>query len=291
MNDPMPVPVSVSEHRSRWGEGPFWCGGNLWYVDIEGKALQAFDPRRGETGSWDMGQRIGFARPLADGGLVWGGDRGLYLRKTPAGGDLLLPGTQPESADHRYNDAGVSPDGVLFAGTISLKKIQGSAHLYRVDAQGGRGVAISGVTNSNGIGWTPEGNACFYIDTPRRQVLRYRYEAGRLLDPEVLVETGGIEGSPDGLAVDVAGNLWVAFCHGGCVCAFDGDTGALRQRIDFPCIETTACAFGGAHMRDLYVTTGVAKDREEPEAGRLFVVEDVGVAGVPVVPAAIALPA
>jgi sugar lactone lactonase YvrE len=46
-------------------------------------------------------------------------------------------------------------------------------------------------------------------------------------------------------------------------------------------VETTACAFGGPALEDLYVTTGVNPRRGEPLAGRLFVVRGLGVRGVP----------
>ena len=54
----------------------------------------------------------------------------------------------------------------------------------------------------------------------------------------------------------------------------------VLQQIDFPCIETTACAFGGPDLRDLYITTGLKPGLYEPHAGRLFVCRP-GAQGVP----------
>jgi sugar lactone lactonase YvrE len=60
---------------------------------------------------------------------------------------------------------------------------------------------------------------------------------------------------------------------------FDPVRGEVVQRIDFPCIETTACAFGGADLDELYVTTGIKAGLDEPLAGRVFVCKP-GVRGV-----------
>jgi hypothetical protein len=54
----------------------------------------------------------------------------------------------------------------------------------------------------------------------------------------------------------------------------------LRQ-VDFPCVETTACAFGGSNLERLFVTTGLHKTLKEPDAGKVFVVDGLGVCGVP----------
>ena len=83
------------------------------------------------------------------------------------------------------------------------------------------------------------------------------------------------------MTIDADGNLWVAFCHGGCVSCFDGRSGEQLRKIDLPCVETTACAFGGPNLDLLFVTTGLHKTLEEPEAGRVFVIDGLGVQGVP----------
>ena len=44
---------------SKWGEGPIWWEGALYYVDIEGKKVIRFDPETGAEQSWDVGRRVG----------------------------------------------------------------------------------------------------------------------------------------------------------------------------------------------------------------------------------------
>ena len=273
----------VGENKSQWGEGPLWWEGALYYVDIEGHRVWRFDPSTGEETSWDVGERVGTVVPRASGGLVIAGDSG--FRFLDPGSGELTPIADPEKdkLDNRFNDGKCSPDGRFFAGSISLKKRIGDAALYRLDADLSVTKAFSGVTNSNGIVWTADGSAVFYIDTPRREVLGFDYDpvTGELSDLRTEFSTSeAVDASPDGMAIDAEGNLWIAFCHGSCVVCFDEDGKELR-RVELPCREVTAVAFGGEDLADLYVTTGIPKDDIEPEAGHLFVVKGLGVTGMP----------
>ncbi|MEC8190960.1 MAG: SMP-30/gluconolactonase/LRE family protein, partial [Verrucomicrobiota bacterium] len=65
------------------------------------------------------------------------------------------------------------------------------------------------------------------------------------------------------------------------VVKFNPYTGAKLQHIDLPCVETTACAFGGAELDRLFVTTGVHKTLTEKDAGKVFVLDGIGVQGIP----------
>jgi sugar lactone lactonase YvrE len=137
------------------------------------------------------------------------------------------------------------------------------------------------VTNSNGIAWALDGNTVYYIDTPRREVLAFDYDDGHLRNLRTAFSTSHIDASPDGMTIDAKGNLWIAFCHGGCVSSFNPTTGDELRRIPLPCLETTACAFGGPDLQDLYVTTGVHKTAKEEHAGRLFIIRGLNTKGVP----------
>lgn len=271
----------VGRIRSQWGEGPIWWQGALYFVDIEGHKVHRFDPADGSERSWDVGQRVGTVVPRVSGGLMIAGDHGFYFLDEETG--KLTPIADPEhdKPDNRFNDGKCSPDGRFFAGTMSLKRKTGTAKLYRLDPDLSVHEAFGPVTTSNGIVWSADGGTAYYIDTPRREVLAFDYEAGRLLNPRTVVATGHIDASPDGMAIDSAGHLWIAFCHGGCVSCFDPANGNELHRIALPCLETTACAFGGPDLTDLFVTTGIHKTAKEEHSGRLFVIRGLKARGVP----------
>ena len=193
----------------------------------------------------------------------------------------MTPIADPESdkSNNRFNDGKCSPDGAFFAGTISLVKQTGDAKLYRLAPDQSLSEAFGPVTNSNGIVWSGDGKTVYYIDTPRREILAFDYLNGKLFEPRSVVSTTAIDASPDGMCIDENDHLWVAFCHGACVVCYDPISGNPLQLIELPCLETTACAFGGPDLRDLYVTTGIHKSVQEEHAGRLFVIKGLGVKG------------
>ncbi|MFN7341829.1 MAG: SMP-30/gluconolactonase/LRE family protein, partial [bacterium] len=112
------------------------------------------------------------------------------------------------------------------------------------------------------------------------EVLAFDYSYGNLENPRSVVSTSHYESSPDGMAIDADGNLCIEFCHGACVTCFDPRTGEELRKIDLPCLETTACAFGGPDLTELYITTGIHKTEVEEHAGRLLKISGLGVRGL-----------
>jgi len=270
----------VGSVKSKWGEGPVWWNDSLYYVDTEGHKVHRFNPATGEELSWEVGQRVGTVVPRSEGGLVFAGDDGMFFLDEKMGSIAPISDPEPNKADNRFNDGKCSPDGRLFAGTISTVKKTGDAKLYRLDPDLSVHEAYGPVTNSNGIVWTVDGKTLYYIDTPRKEVLAFDYSDGILSNERSVVSTASRESSPDGMTIDSDGNIWVAFCHGACVVCFDPCSGKELRQVDLPCLETTACAFGGPDLADLYVTTGLHKSEKEEDAGRLFCIKGLGVKGV-----------
>ena len=256
-------------------------GDRLLYVDIESHRVISFDPVSGAERVWEVGQRVGTVVPRKSGGFVIAGDHGFSFLDEVSGEVTPIADPEPDKANNRFNDGKCAPDGHFFAGTISLVKNEGDADLYRLSPDLEITKAYGPVTNSNGIVWSADGGTCYYIDTPTKHVLAFDYESGVLANPRPVVALNHIESSPDGMAIDENGRLWIAFCHGACVTRFDPMSGYEEERIELPCLETTACAFGGPDLSDLYVTTGVHKSEKEEHAGRLFVVKGLGVKGLP----------
>ncbi len=276
---------TVGNRQSQWGEGPIWWEDKLVYVDIEGHALIELDPDSGEETVYEMGERIGTVVPRAGGGYLCAGDSGIYTFDPVKGGTTKLADPEADKRpDNRFNDGKCDPEGRFWGGTISLVKKTGDANLYMLDANHDLTVKIPEVTNSNGICWNAAAHTMYYIDTPTRKIRAYDYDRqnGRIAKAGVIVDTeaAGYDSSPDGMTIDAEDKLWVAFCHGGCVVRFDPKTGEKLQQIDIPAVETTACAFGGPDLDRLFVTTGIKKDADEPDAGKVFVIDGLGVQGV-----------
>ena len=283
-----PTVRALGARVSLWGEGPVWWANALHYVDIEGHAIVRLDPQSSEETVWDMGERVGTVVPRVSDGYLYAGDNGIRSFDPATGNTQTLADPEADKRpDNRFNDGKCDPAGRFWAGTISTVKKAGDAKLYMLDTDGGLHAKIEGLTNSNGICWSADGETLYHIDTPTRQVRAYPFEpaTGALGKPAVVADTAeaGIEGSPDGMCIDTDGNLWIAICHGGCVVCFDPRTPGERplRTIRLPAAETTACAFGGPKLDRLFVTTGQKRDADEPDAGRVFVIDGLAIRGQP----------
>ena len=276
---------TIGARISRWGEGPIWARGKLVYVDIEGHALVELDAEFGAEKVYKIGERIGTVVPRASGGYLCAGDTGIFSFDPETGEKVALADPEAEKrSENRFNDGKCDPSGRFWAGTISLVKNTGDANLYCYDLNGDFELKIPEVTNSNGICWNASANTMYYIDTPTRQIRAYDFDnsSGEIGNARVVVDTEahGYYSSPDGMTIDSEGKLWVAFCHGGCVVRFDPESDEKLQQVDIPAVETTACAFGGPDLDRLFVTTGIHKTKVEPDAGKVFVVDGLGISGV-----------
>lgn len=282
-----PQITTIGKQVSQWGEGSIWWGAHLLYVDIEGNKLIRLNPDSGEETVWEIGERIGTVVPTdSDHEVIYAGDTG-YVRLNLKSGKKT-PLADPEAAlrgQNRFNDGKCDPAGRFWAGTISMVKETGTANLYCLDTDGTLTHKVGDVTNSNGLCWSLDAKTMYYIDTPTQQIRAYDYDlaSSHILNARVVIDTAahGYASSPDGMTIDAEGMLWVAFCHGGCVVRFDPARDKALRRVDLPCIETTACAFGGEHLERLFVTTGIKAGLDEPEAGQVFVIDGLGVKGVP----------
>ena len=78
------------------------------------------------------------------------------------------------------------------------------------------------------------------------------------------------EGVPDGLTVDDEGCVWLAVWGAGQVWQLSPADGRVLATVSVPTPLTTSCAFGGAGLSTLYITT--AERDGDPRGGLLYAV-------------------
>jgi sugar lactone lactonase YvrE len=263
--------------EARLGEGPTWDAraGHLLWVDILGSRVHTYDPATGRRTVRTTEQHVGAAKPRAGGGLVLNLRDGVGLVDPDGSFRWLRHDPVP---GRRGNDAAVAPDGSLWAGTMRYDETPGGGTLTRLTGDGTAVTVLDDVTVSNGTGWSPDGRLMYYVDTPTRRidVLDHDPATGRVTGrrPLAAVEDGA--GFPDGLTVDADGCVWVALWQGGAVRRYT-PSGDLDRVIELPVPLVTACAFGGADLTDLYLTTARAGlESPPPLAGSVFVVPGAG---------------
>lgn len=277
---------TIGSRISKWGEGPLWWKDHLIYVDIEDHKLVRLNPVTEDERVWDIGERIGTVVPCERGGYLYAGDMGISTFDPSTNDKITRADPEAEKRpDNRFNDGKCDVAGRFWAGTISTVKKTGDAALYMFGADKKLRTKLTGLTNSNGICWNAKATKMYHIDTPTKQIRSYDFDviSGDISNSQIAIDTAahGYTSSPDGMTIDENDNVWVAFCHGACVVCFDPRTGEQLQMIDLPCVETTACAFGGPNLERLFVTTGIHKKIEEDHAGKVLVIDGLGVKGVP----------
>ncbi len=174
------------------------------------------------------------------------------------------------------NDAVCDPLGRFWAGTLADDHHAGGGALYRLDPDGRTDLVLDGLTIPNGLGWSPDGETMYLVDSGPRLILTFGYDqrAGTLSGMRVLVGVEEGAGAPDGLTVDADGDLWVAIYGGGQVRRYS-PTGRLLETLTVPAVQSTSCAFGGADLSTLYVTSATEnwsdeQRRLQPTAGLTY---------------------
>jgi gluconolactonase len=122
--------------------------------------------------------------------------------------------------------------------------------VYRVSSNGEMACLASGLAFPNGLVLSPDGKYLFVAITRKNRILRY------VLDPPVrsylFSQLSGGWG-PDGMAFDVAGNLYVAHYGGGDVLIVN-PKGDIIERVPIGGLHPTNVAFSGPDGKTLYVT-------------------------------------
>lgn len=248
-----------SPGRHRLGEGPLWDGRTrtLHWVDIV--AGEVFSQEYGGDAPrvTSLGVQVGCLGLTEDPGVLVAGLRnGWHLIDVRTGGRRLLADPEGERESCRFNDGGVDPAGRFWTGSLEDSETRPDGRLYLLDGDGTYRTADEGFSCSNGIDWSPDGRWMYFVDSRRDRVYRYSFDPadGSIGDREVFADTTGLDGIPDGLRVDAAGDVWCAFWDGAHITRFSPD-GTVRERIPVPVLRPTSIAFGGPDHRTMYITS------------------------------------
>jgi sugar lactone lactonase YvrE len=280
--------VPASQHTYGLGEGPVWDADHdrvLW-VDINAGAvhrgtLSAQGVR--EAGVLHLRETVGAVVSARDGELLVAGARRLY-RVAPSGAVTAGPELIADGTASRLNDGGCDPDGRFLVGSLALDDRAFAEILVRVDQEGGIEMIDQDLGMSNGLAFSPAGDQMYSIDTIARVVWLRAYDSrsGAVGRRRELLR---VDGSPDGMCVDVAGNLWIAIWGAGEVRCYSAG-GEPLAIVEVPAPNTTSVAFAGPALDTLLITTAAEQLSDEqrarhPDSGRLFTAH-VEVEGLPI---------
>jgi sugar lactone lactonase YvrE len=268
------------------GECPVWnsASGALFFIDCRAPKLFAHDPAAATLKEWPLPALPGSFALDDAGGAILAMAQG-FARLDLASGALAML-AEPEAArpDHRFNDGAADAAGCFWAGSMHRSYREPTGSIWRLDRAGAARAVLSGLRVPNGLAWSPDDTRFYFSDSPRAMfVAEHDPGTGRVSPPWVFAAADAAPGWPDGVAIDRDGFLWNARWDGGGIARFAPD-GRLDRFVPLPVSRPTSCAFGGAGLDRLFVTSArigldAAALAREPLAGALFII-DLGASGV-----------
>ncbi len=262
----------------RWSEGPVWFGDGryLLWSDIPNNRIMKWEEETGAVSVYrkPSNNSNGHTRDR-QGRLVSCEHDARRVTRTEYDGSItVLADSYDGKPLNSPNDVVCKSDGSLWFtdppfGILSnyeghVAKPELPTNVYRWDSATKKlAVATGDVQRPNGLAFSPDESKLYVVEagaTPR--VIRafdVTSDGAQLSGGRVLV-TAEPEGTPDGLRVDVDGNLWVGWGMGkeglDGVSVFNPQ-GKLIGRIDLPERCANLC-FGGRHRNRLFMCGSTA---------------------------------
>jgi len=267
--------------QNKLGEGPVWSAEEqaLYWVDIENNSFFRYFPTTSKYESFDVGVPIGVLALRAAGGLVMATKNGFAFWDPKTQALQFLANPEADKPHTRFNDGAVDSQGRFWAGTMcGLPEIcsapEGS--LYRLNPDGSVSIMETGIFIANGIDWSPDNKIMYFTDSTRHVIYAYDFDPakGVIANRRPFISTPDEIGVPDGLTVDSEGCIWSARWGGWKITRYD-PTGKVEREIQLPVQCPTSCAFSGANLDELYITSAwnelsVEQKKNQPYAGDLF---------------------
>ena len=286
----MSKPEVVAGGNAILGESPLWSPAEaaLYWVDINNPTIHRLDPATGVRERWPIETEIGSIGLAGPGRMVAGLRTGAHYVDLETG--KIEPICDPEGEGrfnrNRMNDGKIDRAGRFWVGTMNDPGHEPLGTLYRIDRDGGAAPVLGGIRVPNALCWSPDSRVMYFTDSYSHQIWAFDFDlaTGALENKRIFAAIAEDAGVPDGATVDADGFVWCAHMFGSRVSRYAPD-GSLDRAIALPVPQVTSCAFGGADLETLYITTASLRmDRaalaEQPLAGALFAV-DPGVRGLP----------
>lgn len=256
MNTAEYSPKNILHARARLGEGPCWNSQEqlLYWVDIYNHRVHQFNPATGTDKFFDVGEVVGCIAPAGTNRLIMAQRSRLAFLDTSNGTVTPILDIECDQLSTRFNDGKCDAAGRFWFGSMCTKGANGC--LYRYDPDGSLHVLLTGLTISNGLGWSPEQSTFYLTDSPLKTIYAFDFDSqsGSISNQRVFVDLTAEPFYPDGLTVDRDGCIWSAMWDGWCVIRFD-PSGKEMMRVMMPVVRPTACTFGGEDLTTLYITT------------------------------------
>lgn len=266
------------------GEGPFWRAesNTLDWVDVDAGLLHQTSLTASANRTFEVSERLGAAVPRSDGlGWIGGVREGVVMIDNEGRIEKTIE-VEADLSTSRMNDGACDAAGRFWTGTMDEHGARHRGSLYRVDPDFTVTRMLPGLSLSNGIAWSPDGALLYHVDSTERTVSSFAFDVDRGEIGEPTVVHTVTDATPDGLAVDSDGCLWLAMWGGWQVRRLT-PSGTLDAIVHVPTPNVTSIAFCGSTLAITTARQGMDIEamKTAPHAGSIFTAE-VGIDGVAV---------
>ena len=227
--------------------------------------------------SWRLPEHIGSYAFRENGGAILALKSGFFRFDFDSGACEFLVSPKEEVAETRFNDGACDRAGRFWAGTMPYAEKEPEGNLYCLGTDLSLTHKRSAVRVSNGLGWSPDNKTMYYADSPVQCIFAFDFDldTGAMMNERIFARID--QGFPDGLTVDAEGYIWCAVWDGWRVVRF-APNGSIDRVVEMPVQRPTSCIFGGAELKQLYITSARVGLREQelakqPDAGHVFMLE------------------
>ena len=257
-----PDVIVPAAERNSCGESPFWSAmdNSFQWVDIPAKRIHRWRLGESACDTWQLAEQAGCIARQSGGGVLAACESGLFsvtLEATP-GVTLRAAFTHPAEG-MRFNDGKCDRAGNLWVSNFMMsadKRPVGA--LFRYTKEGLSAPKLDGFMTPNGMAFSPDNRTLYISDshTAVRKVwaMNFDLDSGALGERRMFVDMAQYKGRPDGASIDTDGCYWVAGIDDGCIMRFT-PSGKLDRILRLPVKYPTMCAFGGADMKTMFVTS------------------------------------
>lgn len=246
----------AADTRNTLGECPLWCDKThrLYWTDIEGSELLAFEGDSSAVTRWSLPERLGsFALTEKTDVLLMGlaSRIGFYDLKTCSFTELV---SSPGEIGTRIGDGRCDRSGNFVFGTMDDgDPLQSIGKFYRLNAAtlDIETLPLPEVAIPNSICFSPDGGTMYYCDSMQGRIFCCDYPSFE--NQRVFTEMEG-NGAPDGSCVDAQGYLWNAEWGGNRIVRYCPD-GVIDRVLPSPAIQSTCPTLAGEAFTTLYCTS------------------------------------
>jgi sugar lactone lactonase YvrE len=251
----------LADLRAGVGEGPVVSadGMTVHWVDIFAGLVHTTDIATGTTTHIQVDTLVGAVALRAEGGFVAAVREGYASISDSGEFDVRAP----ILADGvRMNDAKCDAAGRFWAGSTAMDFAAGKGALHVLMPDWTTKTVLTGITQPNGLGWSPDNRTFYLIDSARHTLSAFDFDldTAELSNERVILSVPEADGFPDGLSVDAEGTLWLALWAGARLLRL-APSGEIIDSVAVPVTQPSSCAFGGPDG-DLLLVTSAAQDLE-----------------------------